>query len=44
MAIFFPYLLSSIAAAEAAVGLAIAIRFFQLKETTHIDEATELQN
>ena len=33
-----------IAAAEAAVGLAIVIRFFQLKETIHIDEATELRN
>ncbi|MGB0454024.1 MAG: NADH-quinone oxidoreductase subunit NuoK [Bacteriovoracaceae bacterium] len=32
-----------IAAAEAAVGLAIVIRFFQLKETVHIDDATELQ-
>ncbi len=33
-----------VAAAEAAVGLAIVIRFFQLKETIHIDEATELRN
>ena len=33
-----------IAAAEAAVGLAIVIRFFQIKETTHIDEATQLRN
>ncbi|MFP5491782.1 MAG: NADH-quinone oxidoreductase subunit NuoK [Bacteriovoracia bacterium] len=33
-----------IAAAEAAVGLAIVIRFFQLKETIHIDEATQLRN
>ncbi len=32
-----------IAAAEAAVGLAIVIRFFQLKETVHIDDAVELQ-
>ena len=31
-----------IAAAEAAVGLAIVIRFFQLKETVHIDDAAEL--
>ena len=31
------------AAAEAAVGLAIVIRFFQLKETVHIDEAAELK-
>lgn len=33
-----------IAAAEAAVGLAIVIRFFQIKETIHIDEATQLRN
>ena len=33
-----------IAAAEAAVGLAIAIRFFQVKESTHIDDATLLRN
>lgn len=33
-----------IAAAEAAVGLAIVIRFYQIKETTHIDEATQLRN
>ena len=33
-----------IAAAEAAVGLAIVIRFFQIKETVHIDEATQLRN
>jgi len=33
-----------VAAAEAAVGLAIVIRFFQLKETVHIDEATQLKN
>ena len=33
-----------VAAAEAAVGLAIVIRFFQLKETIHIDEASQLKN
>jgi NADH-quinone oxidoreductase subunit K len=33
-----------IAAAEAAVGLAIVIRFFQIKETVHVDEATQLRN
>jgi NADH-quinone oxidoreductase subunit K len=33
-----------IAAAESAVGLAIIIRFFQQKETVHIDEATQLRN
>jgi NADH-quinone oxidoreductase subunit K len=32
------------AAAEAAVGLAIVIRFFQIKETIHIDDASEMQN
>lgn len=33
-----------VAAAEAAVGLAIAIRFFQIKESIHIDDATILQS
>jgi NADH-quinone oxidoreductase subunit K len=33
-----------VAAAEAAVGLAIVIRFFQIKETVHVDEATTLRN
>ena len=33
-----------IAAAEAAVGLAIIIRFFQLRESIHIDDAAKLQN
>ena len=33
-----------VAAAEAAVGLAIVIRFFQIKESIHIDDATELQS
>lgn len=33
-----------VAAAEAAVGLAIVIRFFQIRETIHIDEATQLRN
>lgn len=32
-----------VAAAEAAVGLAIVIRFFQLRESIHIDDATQLQ-
>jgi len=32
-----------IAAAEAAVALAIVIRNFQLKETVHLDELTELK-
>ena len=33
-----------VAAAEAAVSLAILIRFFQIRETTHIDDATQLQS
>lgn len=33
-----------VAAAEAAVGLAIIIRFFQTKNTIHIDEASELHS
>jgi NADH-quinone oxidoreductase subunit K len=33
-----------IAAAEAAVGLAIVIRFYQLRESIHIDDATQLQS
>lgn len=33
-----------IAAAEAAVALAIVIRNFQLKESIHIDEFSELRN
>jgi len=33
-----------IAAAEAAVGLGIVIRFFQVKESIHIDSATQLQS
>ncbi len=32
------------AACEAAVGLGIVIRFFQLRESVHIDDATQLQN
>ncbi len=33
-----------IAACEAAVGLGIVIRFFQLRESIHIDDAAQLQN
>ncbi len=33
-----------IAAAEAAVGLALVIRFFQVKESVHIDDATQLHS
>jgi NADH:ubiquinone oxidoreductase subunit K len=32
-----------IAAAESAVALAIAIRFFQIKDSIHVDDATQLQ-
>jgi NADH-quinone oxidoreductase subunit K len=32
-----------VAAAEAAVGLAIVIRYFQIKETIHIDEVSQLK-
>ncbi len=40
----FSLLIIVVAAAEAAVGLAIVIRFFQIKETVHVDEATQLRN
>ena len=40
----FPLFIIIVAAAEAAVGLAIVIRFFQMKETIHIDEVTQLRN
>ena len=40
----FPLFIIVVAAAEAAVGLSIVIRFFQMKETIHIDEATELRH
>lgn len=33
-----------IAAAESAVGLGIVIRFFQLRESIHMDDASTLQN
>ncbi|MCB9060519.1 MAG: NADH-quinone oxidoreductase subunit NuoK [Halobacteriovoraceae bacterium] len=39
----FPLFIIVIAAAEAAVGLAIVIRFFQIRETIHIDDASQLQ-
>ena len=32
-----------IAAAEAAVGLAIVLRFYQIRESIHVDDATQLQ-
>lgn len=40
----FPLFIIIVAAAEAAVALAIVIRFFQIKETIHIDDATQLQS
>ncbi len=40
----FPLFIIVVAAAEAAVGLAIVIRFFQIKNTIHIDDATQLQS
>jgi NADH-quinone oxidoreductase subunit K len=33
-----------IAAAEAAVALGIVIRFFQLRDSIHVDDAAKLQN
>lgn len=33
-----------VAAAEAAVGLAIVIRFYQVRESIHIDKATTLND
>ena len=32
-----------VAAAEAAVGLALVIRFYQTTESIHVDDATQLQ-
>ena len=32
-----------VAAAEAAVGLAIVIRFYQIRESIHVDDAAQLQ-
>lgn len=39
----FSLFIIMIAAAEAAVGLAIVIRFFQLRESIHIDDASQLE-
>ena len=39
----FPLFIIIVAAAEAAVGLAIVIRFYQIRESIHIDDATQLQ-
>ena len=40
----FPLFIIIVAAAEAAVGLAIVIRFYQIRESIHIDDATQLQS
>ncbi len=40
----FALFIICVAAAESAVALAIVIRFFQNKETIHIDEANQLKN
>ena len=40
----FPLFIIIVAAAEAAVGLAIVIRFYQIRETIHMDDAVQLQN
>jgi NADH-quinone oxidoreductase subunit K len=40
----FPLFIIIVAAAEATVGLAIVIRFFQIRNTIHIDDATQLQS
>jgi NADH-quinone oxidoreductase subunit K len=40
----FPLFIIIIAAAEAAVGLAIVIRFYQIRESIHIDDAAQLQS
>lgn len=40
----FPLFIIIIAAAEAAVGLAIVIRFYQIRESIHIDDATQLNS
>lgn len=38
----FSLFIIMVAAAEAAVALAIVVRFFQLKTSIHIDDASEL--
>jgi NADH-quinone oxidoreductase subunit K len=40
----FPLFIIIVAAAEAAVGLAIVIRFYQIRESIHIDDAAQLQS
>lgn len=38
----FPLFIILIAAAEAAVGLAIVIRFYQIRESIHVDDLIQL--
>ena len=40
----FAFFVIAVAAAEAAVGLAIVISLFRLKNTVHTDEADELKH
>ncbi|RJO63126.1 MAG: NADH-quinone oxidoreductase subunit NuoK [Myxococcales bacterium] len=40
----FVFFVMTVAAAEAAVGLAIFVALFRNKQTVYIDEATELKN
>ena len=37
------FFVMTVAAAEAAVGLAIIVALFRLRETTHVDEVTTLR-
>jgi NADH-quinone oxidoreductase subunit K len=39
----FSLFIIMVAAAEAAVGLAIVIRFFQIRESIHVDDASQLE-
>ncbi len=39
----FPIFIITVAAGEAAVGLAIVIQLYRLKRSVNLDEATELQ-
>ena len=40
----FALFIIMVAAAEAAVGLGIVIRFFQMRESIHIDDASQLES
>lgn len=39
----FALFIIMVAAAEAAVGLAIVIRFFQIRQSIHVDDASQLE-